>query len=182
MTNNKNTKESMKNNNSFTSEDQSNIYSPKEEKILSKKEIRDILGDKADIDYDRNYSHYHCWHQEQPSACGIPLEDHKQCCLCDKEYTPQKKDTSWEERFDEKYFSVYEKYPEYKESHSILLNDIKDFITKEIQKAKEDTIKEVIEKIDKNYLEYCRQYNGRNDCKNCGLNLEDLQTLLKQKI
>ena len=62
-----------------------------QEKILSKKEIRDILGDKADIDYERNYSHYHCWHQEQPPACGIPLENHKQCCLCDKEYTPQKK-------------------------------------------------------------------------------------------
>ena len=59
------------------------------EKILSKKEIRDILGDEAEIDYDRNYSHYHCWNQKQPSACGQPLKDHKQCCLCDKIYEKQ---------------------------------------------------------------------------------------------
>lgn len=175
MTNNKNTKESMKNNNSFTSEDQSNIYSPKEEKILSKKEIRDILGDKAEIDYERNYSHYHCWHQEQPPACGIPLENHKQCCLCDKEYTPQKKDTSWEERFDAK-------FPISRHTSDIYpRNELKDFITKELQKAKEDTISSVIEEIDKHYLEYCRKYNGRTDCKNCGLDKEDLKTLLTKE-
>lgn len=28
-------------------------------------------------------SHYHCWDQDQPPACGVKLEDHKQCCLCD---------------------------------------------------------------------------------------------------
>lgn len=28
-------------------------------------------------------SHSHCWDQKQPSACGIPLEEHEQCCLCD---------------------------------------------------------------------------------------------------
>lgn len=28
-------------------------------------------------------SHEHCWNQRQPSACSIPLEKHKQCCLCD---------------------------------------------------------------------------------------------------
>jgi hypothetical protein len=27
--------------------------------------------------------HYHCWVQQQPPACGIPLEKHEQCCLCD---------------------------------------------------------------------------------------------------
>lgn len=29
----------------------------------------------------KDYSHSHCWDQEK-SACGIPLENHKQCCLC----------------------------------------------------------------------------------------------------
>jgi hypothetical protein len=33
--------------------------------------------------YNRDYSHTHCWNQKQPSACGIPLEKHTQCCLCD---------------------------------------------------------------------------------------------------
>lgn len=28
-------------------------------------------------------SHIHCWAQKQPSACGIPLDAHNQCCLCD---------------------------------------------------------------------------------------------------
>lgn len=57
-----------------------------EEKVLSEKEIRKFMGDKAHIDYERNHSHYHCWNQEQPSACGIPLEKHKYCCLCDTPY------------------------------------------------------------------------------------------------
>lgn len=34
-------------------------------------------------DYDRYYSHSHCWAQGGEPACGIPLETHKQCCLCD---------------------------------------------------------------------------------------------------
>lgn len=27
--------------------------------------------------------HSHCWAQKQPPACGIPLEIHKVCCLCE---------------------------------------------------------------------------------------------------
>lgn len=54
------------------------------EEILSKSKIREILGTKAVIDYEKNHSHYHCWNQTQPSACGIKLENHKQCCLCEK--------------------------------------------------------------------------------------------------
>lgn len=34
------------------------------------------------FDYNR-VGHSHCWDQKQPSACGIPLEKHTQCCLCD---------------------------------------------------------------------------------------------------
>lgn len=34
------------------------------------------------VNYERDYSHVHCWNQESP-ACGQPLEKHKQCCLCD---------------------------------------------------------------------------------------------------
>ena len=48
----------------------------------------------------------------------------------------------WEERFDEKYASVYEAYPESKESHSILLADIKDFIRKERLQARSEGHKE----------------------------------------
>jgi len=31
-----------------------------------------------------DYSHTCCDKQNQPSACGIPLEKHKQCCLCER--------------------------------------------------------------------------------------------------
>ena len=39
----------------------------------------------ASKNYER-LSHAHCWEQYEKyesSACGIKLEDHKQCCLCD---------------------------------------------------------------------------------------------------
>lgn len=48
--------------------------------------------------YERDYSHSHCWDQVQmregiggTPTCGQQLADHKQCCLCDTEYSyPQK--------------------------------------------------------------------------------------------
>lgn len=29
-------------------------------------------------------SHYCCWEQKQPPACGQELATHKQCCLCER--------------------------------------------------------------------------------------------------
>lgn len=51
-------------------------------------DIKDLLGENAVIDYEKNQSHYHCWNQKQPCACGIPLEKHTQCCLCDTKVPP----------------------------------------------------------------------------------------------
>lgn len=32
-----------------------------------------------------DYSHYHCWDQNKETpACGIPKDKHKRCCLCEK--------------------------------------------------------------------------------------------------
>lgn len=45
-------------------------------------------------DYERDYSHYHCWDQDQPPACGIPIEKHEQCCLCDLKPAPHVKESS----------------------------------------------------------------------------------------
>lgn len=42
---------------------------------------REVRFNEINDDYEFR-SHIHCWHQNQPSACGIPLEEHKQCCLC----------------------------------------------------------------------------------------------------
>lgn len=33
-------------------------------------------------DYERDYSHFHCWNQGKVPACGLPLKTHKICCLC----------------------------------------------------------------------------------------------------
>lgn len=50
------------------------------------------------FDYEK-VSHTHCWNQKQPSACSIPLANHKQCCLCS---TPQSREQGVEvERFRE---------------------------------------------------------------------------------
>lgn len=39
------------------------------------------LGDVLTLLQMKDYSHYHCWDQKQPPACGLTVE-HKQCCLC----------------------------------------------------------------------------------------------------
>lgn len=43
---------------------------------------------EENMEYERNYSHTHCWNQKTP-ACGQPLQNHKQCCLCDTKYSPK---------------------------------------------------------------------------------------------
>ena len=55
------------------------------------KPTEELLGKNAVIDYANNYSHYHCWNQTQPPACGIPLEKHTHCCLCGQIYEDNKK-------------------------------------------------------------------------------------------
>lgn len=42
--------------------------------------------------YERDGSHLHCWLQKQPSACGQPLEGHKQCCLCPEKLPIEKEE------------------------------------------------------------------------------------------
>ncbi len=46
------------------------------------------------------------------------------------------------------------------------------------KKTREEIKKRFIDFIDAHYLEYCRTQNGRFDCKNCGLNKNDLIDLL----
>lgn len=59
--------------------------------------LKKLIGDKSNIrqEYGSYMSHYHCWHQNQYPACGIPLENHKQyhkqCCLCDTPYSTKEK-------------------------------------------------------------------------------------------
>jgi len=59
----------------------------KEDRALLEKKLKELLGEKSNIDYEKSCSHYHCWDQDQPPACGISLENHKQCCLCDTPYS-----------------------------------------------------------------------------------------------
>lgn len=48
--------------------------------------------------YERDYSHTHCWDNKN-NPCGIPLEKHTQCCLCDLTL-PNKEVNSSEEKKD----------------------------------------------------------------------------------
>jgi hypothetical protein len=47
------------------------------------------------------------------------------------------------------------------------------------EKVHKATLEDVYEKLDKNYLGYCREHNGLPYCKNCGLDLEELRNLMK---
>lgn len=61
-------------------------------------------------------------------------------------------------------------------------DEIIDFIEEELAKAvaeeRKRNKKRFIDFIDAHYLEYCRTQNGMGECKNCGLNKEDLENLL----
>lgn len=72
----------------------------KEKVIL---EVVKEANEEQRMNYERNYSHTHCWKQvdfdmeehdldsKATPACGIPLEKHIQCCLCDTP-VPEEKD------------------------------------------------------------------------------------------
>ena len=47
------------------------------------------------------------------------------------------------------------------------------------EKVHKATLEDMYEKLDKNYLKYCREHNGLPYCKNCGLDLEELRNLMK---
>jgi hypothetical protein len=40
--------------------------------------------------YDYKGSHTCCWNQGKSSACGQPIENHKQCCLCDTPFPAER--------------------------------------------------------------------------------------------
>lgn len=57
--------------------------------------------------YERDYSHSHCWDNSQ-NPCGIPLEKHTQCCLCDmKVPNPQDDLENLEKEFIDKVASNF---------------------------------------------------------------------------
>ena len=94
--------------------------------------------------YERNHSHTHCWNQGDRPACGITLEKHKQCCLCDTSMTSQ----TWRDRFNEKFQdcrngknSVGLQYVDVPEK------SLKDFIQSELSQQR----KEIVEEIKENF-------------------------------
>lgn len=50
------------------------------------KDAESVSAKEKLMDYERNYSHSHCWQQGLKPACGQSLASHKQCCLCDGRY------------------------------------------------------------------------------------------------
>jgi hypothetical protein len=53
------------------------------------------------------------------------------------------------------------------------------FLSTFAEKVHKATLEDMYEKLDKNYLKYCREHNGLPYCKNCGLDLEELRNLMK---
>lgn len=127
-------------------------------------ELIDFLTTEEKENYER-YSHIHCWNQDQPSACSIPLEKHTQCCLCDTpkpeekpkniikaidaELSPPLKD--WEVEFDKRFPKLYE--PEgnvkYVENLTAVTMEIKAFLS--------STVREAEEKLMVNAIEFSKQ-------------------------
>ncbi len=124
-----------------------------------------------------DYSHNHCWNQKQPSACGIPLEKHTQCCLCDKSYSLKAGD--WEERFEETVRPFGAKgivalVPEINSSCEFWMlhqieKPIKDFIASELEVARKEARLELAESQERGNIPYFNmliekaRQEGRNE-------------------
>lgn len=90
--------------------------------------------------YERDYSHTHCWAQKQPPACGIPLDKHTQCCLCDTPVEPTAPvGGSWESEFDKKFMTIFSLH-----TGADTFAPVKDFIAQTI-KNREREIAEGVE-------------------------------------
>ncbi len=58
----------------------------------------DMLNNKQECKYCQAYkSHSCCWEQGEKSACGIPVEKHARCCLCECRHTPKEQESKYEE-------------------------------------------------------------------------------------
>ncbi len=108
-----------------------------------------------------HHSHTHCWDQEQPPACGISLEKHTQCCLCDLSYEPFKKCTCTT-KYCKHYEGDFDRYVKentpkqqweiifdstWKNTQGITVMDkpLREFIRSLLHSTREETIREVWE-------------------------------------
>jgi len=114
------------------------------------------------LNYERNHSHTHCWEQDHPSACGIPLEKHTQCCLCEMQYargsggynpdSPQAEEReSWGNEILGVLYDLEAKQLTVDDSFRELLGlmklEIELVISKDREKYKEEVVREIREKI-----------------------------------
>lgn len=114
-------------------------------------EATETPGEEED-DYER-YSHEHCWNNERKNLggvppCGIKIENHKQCCLCDVK-SPQP-ESSWEERFKNRYEKSEIYNPVYADWFP---DDVIKFISIEISEAEKRGFNLALEEAEKK-IEY----------------------------
>ena len=83
-----------------------------------------IIKETTNKDYS-HISHVHCWNNED-LPCGIPLEKHTQCCLCNLKYP------TWKERYAY-IFNSYISDPKY----TSLFEIVKDFISEIVKETEE---------------------------------------------
>lgn len=137
-----------------------------------KENIKKLLGTYANIDYDRNSSHYHCWHQNQPPACGIPLAEHSQCCLCDTQYsmihgsslhTSSPKEKEWEKEFENTKFAKGGGLAFECSDYEGMYVELKDFIKKTLTTEREK-VREKMRKLDVTvFTEYTGEFYEKKD-------------------
>lgn len=52
--------------------------------------------------------------------------------------------------------------------------EIQEYYERGQAESRQQTLKEVLDYLQKNHLDYCKEQNGLNYCKNCGLSIEDI--------
>lgn len=99
---------------------------------------------KVELETEENYSHLshsHCW-DNKDNPCGIPLEKHTQCCLCDLKYSSEEKPKEdWRIGFN-KLFGTNKQYP-----FNANYSDVTNFISFLIQSTKKEMARDIVDEI-----------------------------------
>lgn len=127
----------------------------------------------------KDHSHYHCWDQKKGPACGIPLEKHKQCCLCTspfpvQEVEPKREEWDSDERVKRITNAIYK---EIGELHHDVWDSIKKSVYIGLTSQKQEIAGEIEDMFKKvNHVNPCNMCSPK-----CGYNqaLEDVIDLLR---
>ncbi len=140
--------------------------------------------------YARDYSHYHCWEQVNNEdtdleknnfpACGQPLQNHKQCCLCDKKPPQEETKECATGGFNCGMEGCHKCFPPAKETEECRnckkkINESDNYFCKDCHPNtffNEAPAKETKEE--------CEHKKNKNNCNHCGVKTGNVITINKQ--